>query len=430
MITSQRQVVEQLKTGLQQMEVKLGELKSRRDQLVARKKSAEAQVRVQGAIRSINVLDPTSELARYEDQVRRVEAQAAGQTELAGSSLEAQFAELEASSAQTEAEARLAALKAGGNRTLPEAASPAQITDGQIDAAFAALIALFISGLGKDPQELPSVTTGKALPAIDLPALESDQQRHTSADLPQGEPYLLNIWGSWCPACRVEHSYLIERSAQIPIIGVNIGKTKIVELENAIEDYLISTRTLAPQADYLVVNVSSPNTPGLRTLQSIATLRPLLQAVREEANRVSPHRHVPLTVKIAPDLVDEDITAVARLAQELKLDGIIATNTTIAREGLGLHTTKEKINAIGAGGLSGEPLKTRSLEVLHLLKKEIGNKLALISVGGVTNAQDVQERLDAGADLVQGYTAFLYEGPLWAAHINRGLYKIRRSHQK
>ena len=164
------------------------------------------------------------------------------------------------------------------------------------------------------------------------------------------------------------------RPEKRPIIGVNIGKTKIVELENAIEDYLISTRTLAPQADYLVVNVSSPNTPGLRTLQSIATLRPLLQAVREEANRVSPHRHVPLTVKIAPDLVDEDITAVARLAQELKLDGIIATNTTIAREGLGLHTTKEKINAIGAGGLSGEPLKTRSLEVLHLLKKEIGNK--------------------------------------------------------
>lgn len=220
------------------------------------------------------------------------------------------------------------------------------------------------------------------------------------------------------------------RPEKRPIIGVNIGKTKIVELENAIEDYLISTRTLAPQADYLVVNVSSPNTPGLRTLQSIATLRPLLQAVREEANRVSPHHHVPLTVKIAPDLVDEDITAVARLAQELKLDGIIATNTTIAREGLGLHTTKEKINAIGAGGLSGEPLKTRSLEVLHLLKKEIGNKLALISVGGVTNAQDVQERLDAGADLVQGYTAFLYEGPLWAAHINRGLYKIRRSRQK
>lgn len=134
MIESQRQVVEQLKTGLTQMEAKLDDLKSRRDQLVARQKSAEAQVKVQGAIRSVNVMDPTSELARYEDQVRRVEAQAAGQAELAGSSLESQFAELEASSTQSEAELRLAALKSG-------TAPAAQITDGDddVDAAFAAL---------------------------------------------------------------------------------------------------------------------------------------------------------------------------------------------------------------------------------------------------------------------------------------------------
>ncbi|WP_303325029.1 PspA/IM30 family protein [Actinomyces radicidentis] len=134
MIESQRQVVEQLKTGLTQMEAKLDELKSRRDQLVARQKSAEAQVKVQGAIRSINVMDPTSEIARYEDQVRRVEAQAAGQAELAGDSLESQFAELEASSTQSEAELRLAALKSG-------TAPAAQITDGDddVDAAFAAL---------------------------------------------------------------------------------------------------------------------------------------------------------------------------------------------------------------------------------------------------------------------------------------------------
>ena len=141
MIASQQQVVEQLKTGLQQMEAKLGDLHSKRDQLIARKKTAEAQVKVQGAIRSINVMDPTSEIARYEDQVRRVEAQAAGQMELAGSSLDAQFAELEASGADLEAEARLAALKSGGNSALPAAASsPAQITDGDdVDAAFAAL---------------------------------------------------------------------------------------------------------------------------------------------------------------------------------------------------------------------------------------------------------------------------------------------------
>ena len=140
MIASQQQVVEQLKTGLQQMEAKLSDLHSKRDQLIARRKTAEAQVKVQGAIRSINVMDPTSELSRYEDQVRRVEAQAAGQMELAGSSLESQFAELEASSAQMEAEARLAALKSDGEDSLPSSSEPAQITDGDdVEAAFAAL---------------------------------------------------------------------------------------------------------------------------------------------------------------------------------------------------------------------------------------------------------------------------------------------------
>ncbi|MDU0348820.1 PspA/IM30 family protein [Actinomyces sp. MRS3W] len=139
MIASQQQVVDQLKTGLQQMEAKLGELQSKRDQLIARQKTAEAQVKVQGAIRSINIMDPTSELSRYEDQVRRVEAQAAGQMEIAGASLEAQFAELEASGDQLEAEARLAALKAGGNTALPGASSPAQIGGSDVDAAFEAL---------------------------------------------------------------------------------------------------------------------------------------------------------------------------------------------------------------------------------------------------------------------------------------------------
>lgn len=212
-----------------------------------------------------------------------------------------------------------------------------------------------------------------------------------------------------------------------PIIGVNIGKTKVVELEKAIEDYLISTRVLAPQADYLTVNVSSPNTPGLRSLQSIEALRPLLIAVREEASRVVPHRHIPLTVKIAPDLADEDVREVAKLAKELNLDGVIATNTTITRKNLGLRSDQNKVQEIGAGGLSGAPLKQRSLEVLHLLKQEIGDEIALISVGGVSNAHDVKERLDAGANLVQGYTAFLYEGPLWAARINRGLAKLQRA---
>lgn len=209
-----------------------------------------------------------------------------------------------------------------------------------------------------------------------------------------------------------------------PLIGVNIGKSKVVDLEDAAEDYLISARSLAPAADYLVVNVSSPNTPGLRLLQNVETLRPLLTAVGEEADKAA-GRHVPLLVKIAPDLSDEDIDDVARLALDLGLDGIIATNTTIGRTGL--KSAPEKIETCGAGGLSGAPLKSRSLEVLRRLKAATEGRLTLVSVGGVERPEDVQDRLDAGATLVQGYTAFLYEGPFWAARINRQLAKSRRS---
>ncbi|MDO5367870.1 quinone-dependent dihydroorotate dehydrogenase, partial [Kocuria sp.] len=210
-----------------------------------------------------------------------------------------------------------------------------------------------------------------------------------------------------------------------PIVGVNIGKTKMVDLERAVGDYVTSTRALAPYADYLVVNVSSPNTPGLRQLQELDSLRPLLGAVREEADAVT-GRHVPLLVKIAPDLADEDVRAVTQLALDVGLEGIVATNTTIAREGLGLRSTEDEVTACGAGGLSGLPVRRRSLEVLKMLRQHAGERLTLISVGGVTTPEDVIERLDAGADLVQGYTAFLYEGPFWAARINRGLKKAAR----
>jgi len=208
-----------------------------------------------------------------------------------------------------------------------------------------------------------------------------------------------------------------------PIVGVNIGKTKKVGLEDAVEDYLASTRLLAADADYLVVNVSSPNTPGLRQLQNIDSLRPLLTAVGQTADETA-GRHVPLLVKIAPDLTDEDIDDVARLALDLKLDGVVATNTTIGRDGL--VTDPETVIAAGVGGLSGAPLKQRSLEVLRRLRAALGPEPVIISVGGVETGDDVQERLDAGANLVQGYTAFLYEGPFWAGRINRRLQKLQR----
>ena len=203
-----------------------------------------------------------------------------------------------------------------------------------------------------------------------------------------------------------------------PVLGVNIGKTKVVPEDEAIADYEKSTRLLAPHADYLVVNVSSPNTPGLRDLQAVERLEPLLAAVRVAADEVSRNR-VPLLVKIAPDLDDADVLAVADLAAALGLDGIIATNTTISRDGLA--TDPAEVAAIGAGGLSGAPLTSRSLEVLRLLRSRVGEDLTLVSVGGISTVADARARLDAGATLLQGYTAFVYEGPLWPRRLLRDL---------
>ncbi|WP_055482573.1 quinone-dependent dihydroorotate dehydrogenase [Sphaerimonospora mesophila] len=206
----------------------------------------------------------------------------------------------------------------------------------------------------------------------------------------------------------------LRRTRGVPVVvGVNIGKTKVVPESEAVADYVTSARLLAPFADYLVVNVSSPNTPGLRDLQAVELLRPLLTAVREAAGRT------PLLVKIAPDLADEDVDAVAELAVDLGLAGIIATNTTISRAG---------VSSTEAGGLSGRPLKARSLEVLRRLHQKTGDRLTIVSVGGVEDADDVWERLRAGATLVQGYTGMIYNGPLWAWHINRELSRRLRRH--
>jgi len=164
--------------------------------------------------------------------------------------------------------------------------------------------------------------------------------------------------------------------------------------------------------------VSSPNTPGLRALQAVELLRPLLTAVKAEMDAAKK----PLLVKIAPDLSDEDIDAIADLTLDLGLDGIIATNTTIGRAGL--KTSQAKVEAIGAGGLSGAILKQRSLAVLRRLRARVGAKLTLISVGGVETAEDAYTRICAGASLVQIYTGFIYGGPLTVWSIQRGLAKL------
>jgi dihydroorotate dehydrogenase len=183
------------------------------------------------------------------------------------------------------------------------------------------------------------------------------------------------------------------------IVGVNIGKTKVVPAAEAAADYAASARAVAGVADYVVVNVSSPNTPGLRDLQATERLRPVLVAVREALDASVAGRRVPLLVKIAPDLADADVDAVAELALELGLDGIIATNTTISRDGLA--SSQSEVAAAGAGGLSGPPLRDRALAVLV--------------------------RLRAGATLVQAYTGFIYGGPLWPRRMHAGLARRART---
>ena len=230
-----------------------------------------------------------------------------------------------------------------------------------------------------------------------------------------------NNHGAQALARRLARARRTERG-QRAVIGVNIGKSKVTALEDAAEDYRFSARLLAPYADYLAINVSSPNTPGLRDLQSVEMLRPILEAVADEAGqaRARLRREVPVLVKIAPDLHNADVTAVARLAAEVGLAGVIATNTTISRPEE-LRAERAEIARIGAGGLSGPLLARRSLEILRLLRAELGEEAVVISCGGVTTAEDVRERLDAGADLVQGYTAFIYEGPSWPGRIARAL---------
>ncbi|WP_293772026.1 quinone-dependent dihydroorotate dehydrogenase [uncultured Corynebacterium sp.] len=203
------------------------------------------------------------------------------------------------------------------------------------------------------------------------------------------------------------------------VIGINIGKNKVVPAEEAVANYRQSASVLGDLANYLVVNVSSPNTPGLRDLQAVESLRPILQAVQESTS-------VPVLVKIAPDLSDDDVDAVADLAVELGLAGIVATNTTISREGL--TTPRAEVEAMGAGGISGAPVAARSLEVLRRLHARVGDKLVLIAVGGIYTPQQAWERITAGASLLQGYTPLIYGGPDWIRDIHLGIAQQIRAH--
>lgn len=201
------------------------------------------------------------------------------------------------------------------------------------------------------------------------------------------------------------------------LIGGNIGKNKVTPNENATDDYVYSFNKLFDYVDYFVVNVSSPNTPNLRELQEKEPLKQLLVSIQEQ-NALKTSKK-PILLKIAPDLTDEQLDDIIEIIEEIKLDGVIATNTTISRDNL--KTSKEIVDEIGAGGLSGKPVKNRSTEVIKYLATKSNKSFPIIGVGGIHSAEDAIEKLEAGADLIQLYTGFIYEGPALVKKINKAI---------
>lgn len=201
------------------------------------------------------------------------------------------------------------------------------------------------------------------------------------------------------------------------IIGGNIGKNKATPNENAVDDYLFCLEALHDHVDYFVVNVSSPNTPNLRDLQEKEPLKALLQAVKS-ANDLKP-KPKPILLKIAPDLTDGQLDDIVEIIQETKIDGVIATNTTIDRSGL--STDKNEVEAIGAGGVSGKVLSKRSTEVIRYLSQKSKKSFPIIGVGGIYSPADAIEKLEAGASLIQVYSGMIYEGPGLIKKIKKGL---------
>lgn len=201
------------------------------------------------------------------------------------------------------------------------------------------------------------------------------------------------------------------------IVGGNIGKNKLTPNESALDDYVATFEGLFPYVDYFVVNVSSPNTPNLRALQDKEPLTYLLSELQKLNNAKAERK--PLLLKIAPDLGQHQLDDIVEIAKEVKLDGLIATNTTISRDGL--QTSKSAIEEIGAGGLSGKPLATRSTEVISYLRTQFGTDFPIIAVGGIMSEQDAIDKMKAGASLIQIYTGFVYEGPAIVKRLNKAI---------
>lgn len=222
------------------------------------------------------------------------------------------------------------------------------------------------------------------------------------------------------PAAERLRYFARNRGGRRVIIGGNIGKNKDTANENALSDYLISFRELFDAVDYFVVNVSSPNTPGLRDLQEREPLTRLLTALQQENRQQAISK--PILLKIAPDLTNGQLDDIIAIVAQTGIAGVIATNTTISRDGL--VTDPTVVKQLGAGGLSGRPLRKRATEVIRYLHQQSGGAFPIIGVGGIFSAEDAQEKLDAGASLVQLYTSFIYEGPGLVKQINQALLRL------
>ncbi|WP_297305682.1 quinone-dependent dihydroorotate dehydrogenase [Neptuniibacter sp.] len=215
----------------------------------------------------------------------------------------------------------------------------------------------------------------------------------------------------------------LDKSRYKGVLGINIGKNKDTPNEKANEDYLLCLRKVYARASYITVNVSSPNTPGLRTLQYGESLNSLLDALKSEQAKLAKFhdRYVPIAVKIAPDMTDEEVALVASSLKAYEMDGVIATNTTLSREGVeGLEHANED------GGLSGAPVRNKSTKVIRTLAEELDGALPIIGVGGITEGIDAAEKIEAGASLVQIYSGFIYKGPQLVADSVKAIQQLEK----
>lgn len=251
------------------------------------------------------------------------------------------------------------------------------------------------------------------------PLAQPGNDRPRAFRLPADEA-LINRMGFNNQGARAAAGRLAERKNHRVIIGGNIGKNKATPNEHAVSDYVKCFHALFDTVDYFVVNVSSPNTPNLRELQDKEPLKNLLQTLQAENRKKAAPK--PIFLKIAPDLSNEQLNDIIGIVTETQMAGVVATNTTISRDGL--RTDAEEVKAMGPGGLSGKPLTRRSTEVIRYLRERLDRKFAIIGVGGIHSADDAIAKIQAGADLIQLYTGFIYEGPALVKAINRRLISL------